>query len=67
MNFSLIDTKLRQLAAGNDEYAAFNNDATSEFTFKSIDMFNEINARIDDDNETKAPIVQIAMENIVKL
>lgn len=24
MNFSLIDTKLRQLAAGNDEYAAFN-------------------------------------------
>lgn len=24
MNFSLIDTKLRELAAGNDEYAAFN-------------------------------------------
>lgn len=24
MNFSLIDTKLRQLAAGNDEYATFN-------------------------------------------
>ena len=24
MNFSLIDTKLSQLAAGNDEYAAFN-------------------------------------------
>lgn len=43
-----------------------NDDVTDEFIFKLIDVLNEIDARVDTDNETKTFIVQAAIEKVVR-